>query len=257
MTKLVVLSPSGCLAFKGKRSLREGYTGDQALEIITRLEGHRLWAGTESTITACPITLMEARHILVKARDFIRKQMFQKLTSPKQTALSAVPKMKEETSKAKELEPWCGKVCRADKYRAKKLEQGYGQCTHTQWIIDERLESLTNPPSLSTPYPSGEDTEDGLCESAVELQSALSDNPSPYEVTDSESEGDDIVAYDTETSHHTTIADRHWLRRKKQLRHECHECRHQKDHCTRGHPFRCSKTAVRREPPCILIGGTV
>ena len=38
MTQLVVLSPSGCLAFKGKRSLREGYMGDQALEIITRLE---------------------------------------------------------------------------------------------------------------------------------------------------------------------------------------------------------------------------
>ena len=45
MTQLVVLSPSGCLAFKGKRLLREGYTGDQALEIIARLEGHWLWAG--------------------------------------------------------------------------------------------------------------------------------------------------------------------------------------------------------------------
>ena len=31
MTQLVVLSPSGCLAFKGKTSLGEGYTGDQAL----------------------------------------------------------------------------------------------------------------------------------------------------------------------------------------------------------------------------------
>ena len=42
MTQLVVLSPLGCLAFKGKRSLGEGYTGDQALEIIARLEGHQL-----------------------------------------------------------------------------------------------------------------------------------------------------------------------------------------------------------------------
>ena len=84
--------------------------GDQALEIGARLEGHRLWAGTEATITACPITLMEARHILVKARDFIRKQRIQKLTSPKLTTPSAVPKTKEKTSKAKEPEPWHGEV---------------------------------------------------------------------------------------------------------------------------------------------------
>ena len=42
MTQLVVLGPSGCLAFKGKRSLGEGYMGDQALEIVTRLEGYQL-----------------------------------------------------------------------------------------------------------------------------------------------------------------------------------------------------------------------
>ena len=234
MTQLVVLSPSGCLAFKGKRSLGEGYMGDQALEIVTRLEGHRLWAGMEAMITACPITLMEARHILVKVRDFIRKQRIQKLTSPKLTTPSAVPKMKEMTSKAKELEPQCGKVHRADKYWAKKLEQGYGQCTHTQQIIDKWLESLTHPPLLDTPYSSGEDTEDGPYESAIEPQSMLSDNPSPYEVTDSELEDDDIVAYDSETSHHMTIADRHRLRRKQWLRHECHEHRCQKDHWARG-----------------------
>ena len=162
MTQLVVLSPSGCLAFKVKRSLGEGYTGDQALEIVTRLEGHWLWAGTEVMIMACPIMLMEARHILVKARDFIRKQRIQKLTSPKPTTPSAMPKMKEKTSRAKEPEPQCRKVHRADKYWAKKLEQGYVQHTHTQRIIDDRLESLTHPPSLNTPYSSGEDIKDGL-----------------------------------------------------------------------------------------------
>ena len=62
----------------------------------------------------------------------------------------------------------------------------------------------------------------------------LSDNPSPYEVTDSELEGDNIVAYDTETSHHTTIADRHGLRRKQRLRHEHCEHRCQKDCRARG-----------------------
>ena len=89
MTQLVVLSPSGCVALKGKRSIGEGYTGEQALEIVRRLRGHRLWAGTEATITACPITLVEAWHILVKARDFIWKQKIQKLTSPKEEGESS------------------------------------------------------------------------------------------------------------------------------------------------------------------------
>ena len=150
MTQLVVLSPLGCLAFKGKRSLGEGYMGDQALEIITRLEGHQLQVGTKATITACPITLMEAGHVLVKARDFIRKQRIQKLTSPKPMVPSAVPKKKERASKTKEPEPWCRKVHRANKYWARELEQGYAQHTHAQPVIDEWLESLAHPPLLDT-----------------------------------------------------------------------------------------------------------
>ena len=71
MIQLVVLSPSGCAAFKGKRSLGEEYTREQALEIIGRLESHWLWASTEVTRTACLITLVEIQHVLVKARDFI------------------------------------------------------------------------------------------------------------------------------------------------------------------------------------------
>ena len=116
----------------------------------------------------------------------------------------------------------------------RELEQGYAQHTHAQRVIDEWLESLTHPPFLDTPYSSGEDTDEGLYELAIEPQSALSDNPSPYEVTDLESEGDNVVAYDTETSHHMTIADRHWLRRKQWLRHKGHECRCQKDCWARG-----------------------
>ena len=234
MTQLVVLSPSGCLAFKGKRSLGEGYMGDQALEIVARLEGHWLVASTEATITACPVMLMEAQHILVKARDFIQKQKIQKLTSPKLTVPLAVLKKKEKASKTKKPEPWHGKVCQTDKYWAKKLKQGYAQHTHAQLVIDEWLESLTHPPLLDTPYSSEEDTNDGLYESLIEPQSALSDNPSPYQVTDSELEGNDVVAYDIETSHHMTIANRHWLRRKQWLRHEHHECRCQKDCWARG-----------------------
>ena len=234
MTQLVVLSPSSCVALKGKRSLGEVYMGEQALEIVGRLEGHRLWASMKVTITAWPITLLEAQHVLVKARDFIPKPRIQKLTSPKPMVLSAVPKKKEKASKTKEPESWHVKVCQADKYWAGKLEQGYAQHTHAQQIIDKWLESLTYPPLLNAPYSSREDTNDGLYESAREPQSMLSDNLSPYGVTDSESEGNDVVAYDAETSHHTMVADRHWLQRKQQLRCECCEQQCQKDCQVRG-----------------------
>ena len=133
------------------------------------------------------------------------------MTGPKLTVPSTVPKKKEKAPKTKELESQCGKVCQADKYWARKLEQRYAQHTHAQWIIDEQFESLTHPPLLDAPYSSVEDTDDRLYELAIEPQSTLSDNSSPYEVTDSESEGNDVVAYDTETSHHMTVADRHRL----------------------------------------------
>ena len=41
---------------------------------------------------------------------------------------------------------------------------------------------------------------------------------SPYEAYDSEEESDDIMAYDTETSHLTTVADRNCQRKKPQQR---------------------------------------
>ena len=111
MTQLVVLSPLDCLAFKGRRSLGEGYSGEQASKIVGRLEGHRFWVSTEATISACLITLVEAWHVLVKARDFIQKQRIQKLTGSKLTVPSAMPKKREKASKTKELESQHGKVC--------------------------------------------------------------------------------------------------------------------------------------------------
>ena len=127
----------------------------------------------------------------------------------------------------------------AERY-AKQTNTGLGSwnrdilSTHTERVIDKQLESLTHPPLLDTPYSSGEDTNDGLYKLAMEPQIALSDNPSPYEVTNLESEGNDVVAYNTETSHHMTVADRYQLPRKQWLRHECQECWCQKDRRARG-----------------------
>ena len=79
----------------------------------------------------------------------------------------------------KSPKPWYGKVHQADKYWAKQLEKGYGQHTHMQQLIDERLESLMHPSVLNPPYSSGGDTDNEPSQSVLEPQSALTDDPSP------------------------------------------------------------------------------
>ena len=204
MTQVVVLSPFVCLAFKGKRSFGEGYTGEQAGEIIRRLEGHCMWAGTEATINVCPIMLGKAQHILVRARGFIRMQRLQKLTAPKPSTDSmTMTKKSPKPMTMKVPESQHGKVCQADKYWMKQLEKGYGHPAHTQWLIDKRLESLTHPLLLDLPYSSGGDTNDEPYESALEPQSAVSGNPLPYEVTDSEGREMAMTWLITAPRHHT------------------------------------------------------
>ena len=106
-------------------------------------------------------------------------------------------------------------------YWARKLESGHTQ--HAQRFIDERLEALMHPPLVDVPYSSGLDSDDGPFGLAQDAVSTPSDS-SPYEVADSEEEGDDIIAYDTEDSHQTTVADRNRLRKRQYQRRECREC---------------------------------
>ena len=184
MTQMVILSPMACIFFKRRRSMGEGYTGEEAHEIIGRVAGVQMWAGTDAFIAAYVVMLGKARHILVKARKFIKRQRIQNLTTPKSTArvLTAPPKKLEKPAVCKEAEHRQSKVRRADKYWAKKLEAGHTQ--HTQRVIDERLEALTHPPLIDPPYSSGLESDDKPYESAQDVPS----DPSLYKVTDSEEE---------------------------------------------------------------------
>ena len=141
---------------------------------------------------------------------------------------SAQPKKLEKPAVGKEAEHRRSKVKRADKYWAKKLESGHTQ--HTQQLINERLEALTHPPPIDPPYPSGLESDDDPYESAWDVPS----KPSPYEVTDSEEEQDDVMAYDTETSHQMTLADWDRLRRRQHLHRERREHQQRKDRIAKG-----------------------
>ena len=173
----------------------------------------------DAFVAAYMVTLGEARHILVKARDFIKRQTLQKLTAPKSTSgvPSAPPKKLEKVAVGQMAEHRRSKVKRANKYWAKKLEARQSQ--HTQWIINERLEALTHPPLIDPPYASGMESDDEPYESARDLPS----EPSPYDVTDLEEEQGDVVEYDTETSHQVTVVERDWLRKRQRLRRERRE----------------------------------
>ena len=83
MTQMIVLSTMALIFFKGRRSVGEGYTGEEAHQIIDRVAGARSWAGTDVLVAAYAVTLREAHHLLVKAREFVGRRTIQKALAPK------------------------------------------------------------------------------------------------------------------------------------------------------------------------------
>ena len=80
------------------------------------------------------------------------------------------------------------------------------------------------PHLLPSPMTSDEETDPYK---SVKERAGEASEASPYDAYDSEEESDDVIAYDTETSHHTTVADcnrqrkkqrqcRDWRKRNKQ-----------------------------------------
>ena len=218
MTQMIVLSTTAVIFFKGRRSVGEGYTVEEAHQIIDRVAGAQSRAGTDAWVAAYAVTLGEARHLLVKAREFVRCRTIQKALAPKSPPTPTERERKPIVSEAREHRR--KKVRRADVYWARKLESGHAQ--HAQRLIDERLEALMHPPLVDVSYSSRLDSDDGPYKSAQDAVSTPSDS-SPYEVADSEEEGNDVIAYDTEDSHQTTVANRNQLRKRQRQRCECHE----------------------------------
>ena len=75
MIQMIMLSTMAMIFFKGRRSVGEGYTVEEAHQIIDRVAGAQSWAGTDTLVAAYAVTLGEARHLLVKAREFVRCRM--------------------------------------------------------------------------------------------------------------------------------------------------------------------------------------
>ena len=92
------------------------------------------------------------------------------------------------------------------------------------------MEALTHPPLIDPPYSSGVESDDEPYQSARDLPA----DPSPYDVTDSEEEQDDVVEYDTEASHQVMVAERDRLRRRQRLCRERRERQRRKERLRKG-----------------------
>ena len=133
MTQMIVLSTMAVIFFKGRRSVGEGYTGEEAHQIIDRVAGVQSWAGTDALVAAYAVTLREARHLLVKAREFVRCWTIQKVLALKSPPAPTERERKPIIGEAREHRQ--KKVKWADVYWAWKLESGHTQ--HVQRLIDE------------------------------------------------------------------------------------------------------------------------
>ena len=159
-------------------------------------------------IRAVPVTLAEAKVDIAKVRQFIRTQNLEKL---------AVPRFKESR---KEKEAWPVEspvvpetpdvprrkktVSQADRYVAMK----YGEPTMSACELEgclspaERVWSRSHHTKGTRQVP----------EANIVSSDGFSDDSPPDDSSD-ELDSDDIVAYDMETSHYTTLADQ--ARREK------------------------------------------
>ena len=82
---------------------------------------------------------------------------------------------------------------------------------------DEWMQCLLHPAAGPSPMTSDAKSGEEPYESAMDY--GVTTDALPYEASDSEEELDDIVVYDTETSHLMMVADRN-RQRKKQQQHQ-------------------------------------
>ena len=166
------------------------------------MAGGRYWIGKEVRVAPSPITLGEARRILAWAKNFIWQRRIQKIFHPK--GVSSPEVTAQAMRGSPQMQRGRGLVRRADKYSAQLMAKGYTH--HHQPRVEETMATA------------GYFSEEDQYESALDRGSDGvydSDTASPYDESDDEELGDDIVEYDTETSHLITVAERNRQRRKQ------------------------------------------
>ena len=231
ITQVIILNPVECFVFKGHRSRGEGFSLEEATGIAAQLHGsYDHWIGRRICMRCIPRTLRDVCTELKVSRESVREMNVKRL------GMAHLAARKQPTS------PWdseCsrGYVQRSDRYFASqylskekrerdsheeedRAHRGYHE-TWTDAADTHWFDARDSPTNL---YAGAESTEcrrghplgqgrpgevlqafRDAFHSAGEEQS---DSALEYVLEDSSNESDDIVAYDLETSHYTTVADR-------------------------------------------------
>ena len=206
--------------------MKEGFSAEELQQIIERINGQYIWAGKNALVVGVAVMLAESWHILAKARNFIRTQKLQKLAT-----LSASPTPRDvHPSLTDALPRGQGKGQRADKHFAKMVAAN--NLKNLQHKGDEWMQCLLHTATGPSPMTSDAKSREEPYESAVDYGATT--DVLPYEAYDSEEESDDIVAYDTEMSHLTTVTDRNCQWKKQQQCWDGHEKKKQRERRARG-----------------------
>ena len=248
ISDITVLSPTVCLIFQGQRSTKEGFGAEELQQIIERINGWYIWAGKNAVVVGIAVMLAESRHILAKARNFIRTQKLQKMTMP-----SASPTPRDVCPSLTGALPQSrGKGWRADKHFTKMVAAN--NLKNLQHKGDEWMQCLLHSATGLSLMTSDAESGEEPYESTMDY--GVTTDISPYEASDSEEELDDVVAYDTEMSHLMTVADRNRQRKKQQQRWDRCEKKNRENIEREGQLFPSLRIARRKALRCTSIGAT-
>ena len=226
ISDIAVLSPTACLIFRGRRLAKEGFSAEELQQIIERINGQYIWAGKNALVVGVAVMLAKSQHILAKARNFIRTQKLQKLATP-----SASPTPRDvRPSLTDALPRGRGKGRRADKHFIKMVAAN--NLKNLQHKGNKQMQCLLHTAAGPSPMTSDAESREEPYKSTVDY--GVTTDVLPYEAYNSEEESDDVVAYDTETSHLMTVADRNRQWRKQQQCQDRHKKKKQREHRVRG-----------------------
>ena len=236
-TDVVVLIPVKCMVYSGQRSRGQGFTQAEATEIARQLhDSHTMWIGRRVQMRCAPRTLRDTKLDLKSAKEYIRECTYGKLGTRSPTRRSG-----DKEARRQAISPWdtsreMGMVRRSDRYLADQYlrrerqsrahaawpEESDPQDTMTAWaqhyaeVPEARIGVGTGPDHRRTgagrEYPLGRGRLEEIPQSARDAfhsaQEDQWDSPPESLPDDSDEESDDIVAYDTTTSRHTTRSKR-------------------------------------------------
>ena len=258
ITDVIVLSPVECMVYSGQHSRGQGFTQVEATEIARQLhDSHTVWIGCHVRMHCAPRTLRDTKLNLRLAKEYIRECTYGKLDM-----CSPMRRSGDKEAHRQAVSPWdasrergmvrCLDRYLADQYLRKERqsrahatwpEESDPQDAATAWtrhyaeVPEARIGVGAGLDCQRTgagrEYPLGrgrlEDTLQSARDAFHSAQEDQWDSPPESLADDSNEESDDIVAYDTTTSRHTTRSDRdrrerrdNCLAHRRHRRERCH-----------------------------------